>query len=913
MVGSTSAFALVNEREVPSTRPVSRLRPQSALSVGQRSFSRSCADALSQVDVKPIGTFSVTPSLPPSIEGLRNIAYNLRWAWTHDTIELFRRLDRDLWETTGHNPVLMLGTIDQEKLEKASRDDAFLAHLERVSQKFKEYLQSESTWFQRLSHKGDGNPLTVAYFSAEFGITECLSIFAGGLGILAGDHLKSASDLGVPLVGVGLLYQQGYFRQYLNQAGWQQESHQDNDFYNLPVTPVLQPDGTPLTISVEYPGRSVAAQVWQVQLGRIPLYLLDTNIAANQRVEDRDITDQLYGGDREMRIRQEIMLGIGGYRALWALGIEPTIYHMNEGHSAFLALERIRYLMQARQLAFAEARELASASLVFTTHTPVEAGHDYFSPEQIDRYFANYAQQLGLSRRDFLALGRLSAEAQTDFCMTILALRLSSFSNGVSKLHGEVSRRMWQGLWPAVPAEVIPIRHITNGVHFRSWISLEMNQLYDRYLGPQWREEPTNSEIWEGVYSIPAEELWRTHERRRERLVGWARQWVRRQRLRRGAPEREIEAANEVLDPDALTIAFARRFATYKRATLILRDLPRLQRILTNSLYPVQLIFAGKAHPRDDAGKELIRQIADIARSVELGRHVVFLEDYDLAVARYLVQGADVWLNTPLRPNEASGTSGMKAAANGALNLSILDGWWDELWHVQDRPARIGWAIGKGESYDDPAYQNQVEAEALYDLLERDVIPLFYDRSSDRLPRKWIEHMKASIATICPLVNTHRMVKDYTCQVYLGAHQHYCSLERDGAARAKALAAWVARLRQEWPRVRIDSVERGDSGTMPIGTKMMVRTRVQLGALSPQDVAVELYLGPLNPVGDFLRAISTPMEAVGKDDRGNFSFEAVTVCPESGMHGFTVRIRPHHPDLSVPFLPGLVCWAGSQT
>jgi starch phosphorylase len=862
--------------------------------------------------MKPIGTFSVIPSLPPPIERLRSIAHNLRWAWTHDTIELFRRLDRDLWETTGHNPVRMLGTIDQAKLEKASRDDAFLAHLDRISLKFDSYLKSEGSWFQRAHNNKENRGLLVAYFSAEFGLTECLSIFAGGLGILAGDHLKSASDLGVPLVGVGLLYQQGYFRQYLNQAGWQQESYEDNDFHNLPITPIYQADGTPLTIKVEYPGRPVAAQIWQVQVGRINLYLLDTNIAANQRREDRDITDQLYGGDHEMRIKQEIMLGIGGYRALQALGIEPTVYHMNEGHSAFLALEHIRHLMETRGLTFAEARELASASLVFTTHTPVEAGHDYFSPDQVDRYYsAEYDQRLGLSKADFLGLGRsVSSDPQSNFCMTVLALRLSSHSNGVSKLHGEVSRRMWQGLWPAVPLDEIPISHITNGVHFRSWISLEMNQLYDRYLGPDWREEPANNEIWDRVYAIPAEEFWRTHERRRERLVAWARHWVRRQRLGRGASEQEVEAANEVLDPDALTIAFARRFATYKRATLILRDLPRLQRILTDSRRPVQLLFAGKAHPRDDAGKELIRQITDLTRQTELGRHLIFLEDYDLTVARYLVQGADVWLNTPLRPNEASGTSGMKAAANGALNLSTLDGWWDEVWHAQERPARIGWAIGKGESYHDPKYQDQVEAEALYDLLERDVIPLFYDRGPDRLPRKWIEHMKASIGTICPFVNTHRMVKQYTCEVYLCASERFHTLEMDKAARAKALAGWVARVRQEWPRVHIGAVECGPKGALPIGTKVRVRTSVQLGSLSPEDVAVEFYLGRVTPAGDFIGAVATPMEPVEKNEQGNFSFEAVTTCPDSGMHGFTIRVRPHHPDLSVPFLPGLICWAG---
>jgi starch phosphorylase len=858
--------------------------------------------------MKPIRTFSVIPALPLPIEALRSIAYNLRWAWSHDTIELFRRLDRDLWETTGHNPILMLGTIEQEKLETASCDDAFLAHLQRVSEKFESYLRGESSWFQRLRRESGDQPL-IAYFSAEFGLTECLSIFAGGLGILAGDHLKSASDLGIPLIGVGLLYQQGYFRQYLNQAGWQQESYENNDFQNLPLTPACRADGKPLIIQIEFPGHSVFAQVWRVQVGRIPLYLLDTNITANPRTEDREITEQLYGGDREMRIKQEILLGIGGYRALDALGLEPTVYHMNEGHSAFLALERARHLMETRRLSFAEARELASASLVFTTHTPVEAGHDYFSPEQIDRYFGEYARHLGISQQDFLGLGRPGLDGKSDFCMTVLALRLSSRCNGVSKLHGDVSRRMWQGLWPGVPVDEIPIQHITNGVHFRSWISQEMNQLYDRYLGPDWREEPAHSEVWNRVLSIPAEELWRTHERRRERLVAWVRHRVGQQRLRRSAPQSEIEAAKEVLDPDALTIGFGRRFATYKRATLILRDLPRLQRILTDSQRPVQLIFAGKAHPRDEAGKQLIQQIAGLTRQPGPGRNLVFLEDYDLAVARYLVQGVDVWLNTPLRPNEASGTSGMKAAANGALNLSTLDGWWDEVWHSPDRSTGIGWAIGKGETYSDPSYQDQVEAEALYDLLERDVIPKFYDRGPDRLPRKWIDQMKASIGGICHFVNTHRMVKDYTCEFYLKAHQQYRALEGDRAARARSLATWIARVREQWPQVRITVVEYGPDTTLPVGTQLQVKASVQLGSLSPEDVAVELYLGRLNPAGDIVNADFTPMKALKSDSHGKLLFEAATPCSHSGMHGFTVRVRAYHPDLAVPFLPGLIGWA----
>jgi starch phosphorylase len=864
--------------------------------------------------MKPIRTFTVIPSLPAPIEGLRVVAYNLRWAWNHEAIELFRRLDRDLWESSGHNPVLMLGAIEQDKLEAAARDDAFLAHLNRVSDELESYLTGESTWFHKMcSHQAD-KPL-VAYFSLEFGLTECLSIFAGGLGILAGDHLKSASDLGIPLVGVGLLYQQGYFRQYLNQAGWQQEEYPNNDFHNLPVSPACGRDGKLLVVEVAFPGRQVKAQVWRVQVGRVALFLLDTNFSGNARPEDRDITDQLYGGDHEMRIRQEIVLGIGGYRVLEALGLEPTVYHMNEGHSAFLALERVRRLMETRRLAFAEASQLASASLVFTTHTPVEAGHDYFSVEQMDRYFGDYARALGISRQEFLALGRRSPSDDGEFCMTVLALRLASYRNGVSKLHGQISRRMWQPLWPGVPVEEIPIGHITNGVHFRSWISLEMNQLYDRYLGPNWREEPANSDVWNRVHTIPAEELWRTHERRRERLVSWARLRVLNQRIRRSAPPAEIEAADEVLDPDALTIGFARRFATYKRATLLLRDLDRLKRILCDAARPVQLIFAGKAHPRDDAGKELIRQITTFSRQKELGRNLVFLEDYDVAVARYLVQGVDVWLNTPLRPQEASGTSGMKAAANGALNLSTLDGWWDEVWRSPVRPEGIGWAIGKGETYDNREYQDQVEAEALYDLLERDVIPTFYDRGPDRLPRRWIGRMKSSIGTLCRFVNTHRMVSDYTCGFYSKADVQFRRLEADGAARARALAAWMARVRAGWQHVRVEAVEDGPGRALLVGANFGARARIQLGPLTPDDVAVELYLGRLDPAGEILEAGLTPMPPNGRDAQGRYLFEATSVpCSKSGLHGFTIRVRPHHPDLpgaegGTPFLPGLIAWA----
>jgi len=856
--------------------------------------------------MRPIHTFSVVPALPKEIEGLRRIAYNLRWCWSHESVELFRRLDRDLWETAGHNPVLLLGTIEQAKLEEAARDDAFLAHLHRVDSNLETYLGAESTWFHRTFDSSGDLPL-IAYFSAEFGLTECLSIFAGGLGILAGDHLKSASDLGVPVVGVGLLYQQGYFRQYLSQSGWQQEAYVGNDFYNLPVNVVSDPSGEPVVVEVSLAGQPIFAQVWRVEVGRIKLYLLDTNIQANARAEDRDLTDQLYGGDRETRIRQEILLGIGGYRALRKLGLEPTVFHMNEGHSAFLALEHIRQLMRARNLSFAEARELASASLVFTTHTPVGAGHDYFHPDQVNHYFGEMARDLGLSMPDFLDLGR--ANSNSEFCMTVLALRLAARANGVSKLHGEVSRKMWQSLWPGVPTDEIPIGHVTNGVHFRSWISAEFNLLYDRYLGPSWREEPALSEVWNRVQSIPAEELWRTHERRRERLVAWARRRVRQQRVDRAAPQAEIDAAEAVLDPDALTIGFARRFATYKRATLIFRDLERLRRLLTDAARPVQFIFAGKAHPHDDAGKELIRKITEVSRDPVLGRHVVFLENYDMAVARSLVQGVDVWLNTPLRPNEASGTSGMKATANAVLNLSVPDGWWDEVWNDPHISRRIGWAIGKGEQYSDPNYQDQVEAESLYDLLERDIVPAFYERGADRIPRKWVDRMKASVGSLCHFVNTHRMVGDYVERYYVKAHYQFRALEADNGGRVRQLAAAIERIRQEWHDVWIEAVEDGTAQKVPVSSTMRVRARVHLGRLNPGDVVVELYLGRVDMNGEMAGGEAIAMRAERQPVDGSYDYVAETSVARSGLHGFTVRVRPYHPDMSIPFIPGLICWA----
>jgi starch phosphorylase len=853
--------------------------------------------------MKPLSTFKVAPILPAPLKSLTTIAHNLRWSWDHGAIDLFRRLDDRLWESSGHNPVLMLGSVEQSTLESAARDDSFLAHLRGIEKSLTHYLAGEGSWFRRANPEDDR--LLVAYFSAEFGITECLSIFAGGLGVLAGDHVKAASDLGLPLVGVGLLYQQGYFRQYLNAAGWQQEAYEDNDFYTLPLE--LVPN---LAVQVDLPGRAVSAQVWCAHVGRLRLFLLDTNLSSNNQ-QDRKITYQLYGGDLDMRIRQEILLGIGGYRALEAMGLVPTVFHMNEGHSAFLSLERVRRLMQTQQLSFAEAKVLASSSLIFTTHTPVPAGHDYFPPALMERYFSEYTGELGISRSDFLGLGRqdINNDAE-DFCMTVLALRMASFSNGVSKLHGRVSRTMWNRIWSGVPEDEVPIGHVTNGVHFRSWVSLEMNQLYDRYLGPKWREEPADPKLWQRAHSIPGLELWRTHERRRERLVGYARQRLHQQLVERNAPQATIDSADEVLSPDALTIGFGRRFASYKRASLLLRDPERLARILSDSQRPVQMIFAGKAHPQDNIGKEMIQSLINLANRPEFRRKLVFLENYDMAVARYMLQGCDVWLNTPLRPLEASGTSGMKAQANGVLNLSILDGWWDEAWQLgREHGVDVGWAIGNGEAYDDPAYQDQVEAEALYEILESEIVPAFYDRRVDGLPTRWISRMKSSIATLCPEFNMHRMVMQYIDGYYVAADARYRRLHHDAAAHTRQFAAWLSRVQAAWPLLAVNVV-RESVRELSLGKELELWAHVDLNGLAPNDVSVEVLTGRLNADGEIMQPLTTSMSPSGRDDSGREIFLAkVSPSAGSGMYGYAVRVIPNHPDLVTPFVPNLILWA----
>ncbi|XWK87007.1 MAG: alpha-glucan family phosphorylase [Phormidium sp.] len=878
--------------------------------------------------MQPIRTFNVTPSLPPRLEPLRQLAYNLHWDWNVDTKDLFRRLDRDLWESSRHNPVLMLGTISQSRLQEVAEDEGFIAQMERAAQQLEDY-HHRLTWYHKNRKLSTGAKLAIsgedseglphgydslpknqtecyAYFSMEFGLTDCLPIYSGGLGVLAGDHLKSASDLGLPLVGVGLLYQEGYFSQFLNADGWQTEHYPINDFYNMPLHLERHPDGSEIRIEVDYPGRKVYARIWRVQVGTVPLYLLDTNIDANPSKYDHDITDRLYGGDIDMRIHQEMMLGIGGVRALTALGLKPTAFHKNEGHSAFLSLERIRVLIQEQGLNFAQAKQVVAASSIFTTHTPVPAGIDLFPPDKILYYLGYYAEIFGLQKEEFLALGRENTgDLSAPFSMAILAIKMASFVNGVAKLHGVVSRAMFRSLWPSLPADEVPITSITNGVHARSCVSPVMQGLYDRYLGPRWERASSSDPLWDKVTAIPDEELWRYHERCRAELIVFVRERLVKKFRERGASVDQISQAAEVLDPSVLTIGFARRFATYKRATLWMRDMERIKRImLSNKSQRLQFVIAGKAHPQDIPGKELIKAINHAIGEENLSRNVVFIPDYDLNVARHMIAGCDVWLNTPRRPREASGTSGMKASMNGLLNLSVLDGWWDEADYV-----RTGWPIGHGEDYDDPNYQDDVEANALYDCIEKEVIPLFYNRDAEGTPRGWVSKMKDAIRINCPYFNTARMVREYASRAYFLASDRYFTMTSEKYEPAKELANWKNKMFDQWYNMKIESVDVPEGEQIQINQTIHVKARINLAGISSDHVRVELYTGLLNANGDIVNGTPTEMDYQGADSNGISIYTGNITYTSSGLQGMSLRVLPKHEYLSNPYDLGLILWA----
>ncbi|MBI3260649.1 MAG: alpha-glucan family phosphorylase [Ignavibacteriae bacterium] len=849
--------------------------------------------------MKPVATYIVSATLPQRISALKELAYNYWWCWNIDAQELFERIDIELWEEVSHNPVALLNRVPQSQLKSLSEQADFVSFLDTIYEKFRAYMEAQ-TWYASVAAQPNNY---IAYFSLEYGINESFPNYSGGLGVLAGDHLKSTSDLGVPLIGVGLLYQMGYFRQSLTQSGWQKESYFENDFYSMPMVLMKNPQGDALTIELEYPLGKLYAQIWKVQVGRTPLYLLDTNIHQNSAiVEYRDITDQLYGGNTETRIQQEILLGVGGIRALRTIGINPTIIHINEGHAAFATLERTRYLMQDFSMDFATAMELTHAGMIFTTHTPVPAGNEVFNTGLMDKYFSGYWRALGITRDEFLALGNIERSSKETFSMTILALRLSSYRNGVSQLHGDVARKMWQELWKDFPQQEVPISAITNGVHTLTWIAGGMGELYDRYLTPRWRTETDDQSLWKRVDAIPSEELWRVHQRYRERLVLFARKYLQKKLEGKIAPQ-QLSIVNQYLNPDALTIGFARRFATYKRATLLFSDMQRLKAILTNPQKPVQIILAGKAHPHDTAGKEMIQAIIQNVRLHGLEHHVVFLEDYSMAIARAMVKGSDIWLNTPRRPHEASGTSGMKAGLNGCLHVSVLDGWWDE-GYTNDN----GFTIGLGEDYPNREDQDAMEALLLYDLLEQVIVPTFYERPKNNTPHDWVERMKASIRTVAGKFSTTRMVRDYAKNFYLPAMERTRILSANNGEQARSLHDWKRRMLAEWVNVKVQNVHLEGIGDAYVGKHIEVYATVDLGELSPNDVLVEGYYGGVDSHGniDIPHVITLQMKSAAN---GVFYYQGGYECTAGGVQGCTVRVLPYSPFIAGKADMGVCAWA----
>jgi len=846
--------------------------------------------------MKNVQLFNVSPAIPEKLRFLETLSRNLWWCWDADATELFRRVNPQIWKQVGFNPLKLLSQVPQKRLEALAEDKAFIAHMEGVEARFTETC---------VDGRGEPGSQSVAYFSLEYGIHETVRIYSGGLGALAGDHLKAASDIDVPLVAVGLLYRQGYFQQYLNSEGLQQERYPENEVQNLPITKPLDANGTEVVVSVPLPEGTLKATVWRLNMGRIPLLLLDTNIPENGH-EFRHITAQLYGGDRLNRLRQELLLGIGGFRALLALGYEPAVCHMNEGHAAFLSLARIEHLMRDKGLTQKQAMELVPRCSVFTTHTPVPAGNETFDPKLLKPHLEAVEAEIGLSAKEFLRLSQApGSAADSEASMTVLGLRMAKYANGVSKLHGEVARQMWSTLWPERAEAEVPINHVTNGVHVPTWISAQNVELFDRYVGPGWRNHPGAKNTIDGINQIPDEELWRAHEMGRSRLIRAAREHAEKQYKARNASRADVAKAKSILDHDVLTIGFARRFATYKRGALLLHDLERFESILNNEDRPIQFLFAGKAHPADVHGKELIQRLVHFSRKANNRRHIVFLENYDIGMARRLVQGVDVWLNTPRRPMEASGTSGMKAAVNGGINASVLDGWWCEGYTPE-----TGWAIGDGSVYEDADYQDSVEAQALYNLLENEIIPAFYDRESGDVPTRWIRMMKSSIRMGLQAFTSHRMVAQYDETYYQPAAETYGRLiGEESHASVEKLVKQHARLDKLWNQVSISTPLCDLSlGKLHVGDTFTVTTDVHLGELKPDEVDVEVYYGPVNTELHIThgRVVNIPKgEDIGN---GNYRYSHELACEQTGRYAFTTRVTPKG-DEWTHVMPGFITWA----
>lgn len=744
--------------------------------------------------------FNVKTKLPDKLRPLEMIAHNLWFSWNWEARELFRMIDMEEWEASEHNPVAVLAAMTDKDFRRLLGDPVFMNFMDNVHERLNEYKMLPK-WFE-LAHPGRRDEgMEVAYFSAEYGIHESVRLYSGGLGVLSGDHCKSASDTGIPFIAVGLLYRNGYFHQYLNSDGWQQQASAYNDFYKMPITQVLDEGGNPLHVTVKITDRDVSVKIWKMEIGVITLYLLDTDLECNNQ-QDRGITGQLYGGDSDMRLKQEIMLGIAGVRALKAMGKRPTVYHLNEGHPSFVSLERIRQYV-ADGITLRNAAEIVKKSTLFTTHTPVPAGFDVFSTEQIKRYLGPIFDGTGFNINQIMGFGRENPFDENEgFAMAICGIRLSTFRNGVSALHGAVSRKMFKNLWSNALDDYVPIGHVTNGVHLPTFIAENFKSIYTRYLSEAWSYKPYDFNVWQDIEKIPDNAFFDAKRKQRERLVIFARNMLKKQVMKRGGTASEIKKADDVLNPECLTIGFARRFATYKRGYLLFMDEERLARILNNPEKPVQIIIAGKAHPKDDGGKEIIKKIFHICRKPEFRDKIVFVEDYDIEVARHLAHGVDIWLNTPLRPMEASGTSGMKIAANGGLNLSILDGWWAEGYNGE-----TGWAIGAGEEYESQDYQDFVESMELYDKLENEIIPLFYNRDRMGIPREWTHMMKQAVKVCAAFFNTSRMVMEYTDKYYVPLHELSMDISTNNYENSSRYMEWKDNIISGWDSISFDHTQ----------------------------------------------------------------------------------------------------------
>jgi len=849
-----------------------------------------------------IQLFNIAPKIPGELSFLERLSYNMWWCWNFDAIDLFRRINPTLWRKVQGNTRIFLSMIPQEQLEELANNSGFIRHLKRVQFSFErevaKYLDDPDY---------NVNKRKVAYFSLEFGIHESVRLYSGGLGVLAGDHLKAASDLKVPIIGVGLLYRQGYFRQFLDHSGWQNERYPENEIHHMPITRVMDSNNKEMTVTLKLLDKQLTAAVWKMEVGNVPLILLDTEIPENPP-EFQEITWRLYGGDRKMRLHQELLLGIGGYKALIKMGYDPAVCHMNEGHAAFLNVARIAHLVNDKGIDPDTAVEIVWRSNVFTTHTPVPAGNEVFDLGLVRPYLEALKSEVCVDVDRFLNWGVPidMRNKSHEICMTVLGLRMSNYSNGVSELHGQVAREMWKHLWPGRQLDEIPITHITNGVHLASWIAERNKIIYDHYLNPDWLDSPGDKKIVESIDNIPDEELWYSHEMCRQSLIRQARQRYRKQFKFRNVNAKQLIQNKNILGDDILTIGFARRFATYKRATLLLRDKERLKALLSDPKRPIQIIFAGKAHPADDAGKSFIQQIIQFAENENLSHRLVFLEDYDIGLARYLVQGVDVWLNTPARPQEASGTSGMKASINGVLNCSILDGWWEEAYRENKNG---GWAISSGESFDNVEERDSVEAQVLFNLIENEIIPRFYDRAEGDIPVRWIKMMKESIKMGVGMFSSSRMVDEYNKRFYIPGVKYHEDLMDNDAKLAKQVVADKNRYIQYLSAVKVEHPKvDSEISNMHVGDSFVLHSMVSLGELSPDEVDVEIYYGPVDAQNNILNSNTAIMTKKENKGNGRYVYEYVLSCKNPGRFGLTARVKPRGNtwDHSVP---GFVKWA----